>query len=352
MRKILLFILSIALVFSLSAFLFACGDETVSEEPCEIHKDEDENGICDVCKEVILEIPKGPEEVNVSFTVKDQDGVTVPSVKIAFVEKGKTDAVAVVGTSGTDGKFTAKLFTATYTLDCNYDVDSIGYYFLDTTEIKIEEGKTELDIILINNTPNGTEDRPYPLSVGDNEITIPAGKSYHYIVYRAVNLIASIEASGIKVMYGDAQYTPDSENKINFAFNGTDTNSVENLVIENTTSEEITFNVAINSAPGTLGNPYTVEELGVEVSKDGITSKDIIYYSYTATFTGTLTLTVTSEGTNAAMASNYKQVTTISENSNVISLEVSEGDRVIIDLASAVEENAVISFILTATAVD
>ena len=349
MRKILLFILSITLVFTLSAFLFSCGDETGDAEPCVTHKDEDENGICDVCKESVIEIPKAPEAVNVSFTVKDQDGVTVPSVTIIFTEKGKNDATPVNAVSGADGKFEIKLLPATYTIDCDYNMDEIGYYFLDTNEIKIEEGKGALDILLVNNNPNGTEARPYPLSVGDNQITIPAGKAYNYIVYRAVNLIASIESAGIKVTYAGNEMLPDSENKINFAFNGTDTNSVEKLVIENTTSAELSLNVVINSAPGTLGNPYVVEELGVEVSKDGLTSNDMIYYSYTATFTGTLTLTVTSESTNAAMASNSKQVTTLGENSSTISFDVSEGDIVIIDIVSEVEENATVSFILTDT---
>ena len=348
MKKILFFILSIALVLSLSLALFSCGEEEEPKIPgaCNEHKDEDDNGICDVCKQETVVVPEQPTEVSVSFTVKDQDGLTVSGITVAFTEKGNASATPVTAVSGANGQFTVKLLPSTYAVDCDYDVSAVGYYYSDTTEVKVEKNTSALDILLINTTPNGSVDRPYPLSVGDNRIIIPAGETLNFIVYRALNLIASIEAAGIKVTYGGAEYIPDSENKINFAFLGTDTNSVENLKIHNPTSAEISFNLVINSAPGTHGNPYIVEALGVEISKEDITSRDIVYYSYTATESGTLTLTVTSEETHAAMQCNSKQVTTASEDSSTISLDITAGDVVIIDLATSIEENARISFVL------
>ena len=112
MRKILLLILSLALVFSLSALLFSCGDEEDPniQEPCTSHKDEDENGLCDVCGEVTVVIPVTPSEVSVVFTAKDQDGVTGPGVTFTFTEKGKNDATPTVKVSDSDGKLTASVF--------------------------------------------------------------------------------------------------------------------------------------------------------------------------------------------------------------------------------------------------
>jgi len=349
MKKILVLILSLVLIFSLSAFLYSCGDEQGPETPgpCTEHKDEDENGICDVCKQPTIDIPEAPSEVTVSFTVKDQDGATVPGVTFTFTEKGNAAATPVNATSDTSGKLSAKLVPATYKLDCEYNAEEIGYYFLDTTEIKVEATTTALDIRMENRTPNGTESRPFPLSVEDNAIGIPAGKTHYYVVYHAVNLLASIECGGIKVTYGGAEYLPDAENKIDFAFLGTDTNSVELIKIENVTDSAIDATLKIYSAPGSYSNPYVIEDLSAEISKSGLASKDIVYYSYTATASGKLTLTVTSGNTHASMTSNYVQVSTHSENSNVISIDVAAGGTVMIDLATTIEENATISFTLS-----
>ncbi len=349
MKKILLFILSIALVLSLSAFLFSCGEEEEPEIPglCAEHKDDDENGICDVCKQVTVEIPEAPSAVTVTFTVKDQDGAAVYGVTVIFTEKGNTDATPVSVTSGANGQFTASLLPATYTVDCDCDVDTVGgYYYSDTTELKVEKNTTALDILLVNNTPNGSEDRPFSLSVGDNEIKIPAKTTHNFIVYRAVNLIASIEGEGIKLCYNGAEHTPDGENKIDFSFLGTDFNSAEVFSIENILDTEVTFEMKISSKPGTYGNPYVIETLGTEISKSGLTSDDMVYYSYKATDTVRLVLTVTSENTNVAMQFGSVQVTTDSENSNAISIEVNEDDVLMINLSTTEKENATVSFIL------
>ena len=194
MKKILLLILSLALVFSLSAVLFSCGgggEEPKTPGACTVHKDKDDNGICDVCKQPTVELPEPPAEVSVSFTVKDQDGTVVSGVTFSFTEKGNAQATLVSATSDTSGKLIVKLLPATYTLDCDYNAEEIGYFFLETTEIKVEESTVALDILMENRTPNGTEARPFPIGVGDNELTLPAGKAYYYVVYHAVDLLES-----------------------------------------------------------------------------------------------------------------------------------------------------------------
>ena len=104
MKKILYFILSVTLALSLSTFLFSCGGEEPEEPeipgPCTEHKDEDENGICDVCKQITVEIPEAPSEVTVTFTAMDQDGLTVQGITFIFTDKGKVDATPVTAVSG------------------------------------------------------------------------------------------------------------------------------------------------------------------------------------------------------------------------------------------------------------
>ena len=339
MKKLLILLLSLALLASCAIFMVSCGDD-----PCTEHTDADENGMCDVCNEAMIN-PETPTELTVAFTLKDQDGAVVPGVEICFAPRGAVDAEGnVYATSGADGKCSAKLKTGTYRVSADYDVDEIGYYFLDTTEIKVTKDTAALDILMTNNNPNGTERRPYPLSVGDNALTVPAGESVYYVIYRAVNLIANVTASGIKVEYKGAEYIPDQNNNITFSFTAADTNSVELIKITNTGASESGVDFAISSIPGSLGNPFVITALGEEIAKSGVNKDSTVYFTYTSTVSGTLVLTVTSDNTHAAMQNGSYQVSTASEDSMVISLTVAVGDEVVIDIGTASDVAATISF--------
>ena len=252
----------------------------------------------------------------------------------------------VTGVSTDDGKLTVTLAIGSYFVLYDYDTSVLGYYISDTSEINVTKDTKALPLYLVNNNPDGSTDRPYALSVGENIIELPAGTAYHYIVYRAVKLFVTVEGEGVKVVYGENEYTP-NDGVIVFDLLGADTNSVEGFVIENTLDAETAVSVVINSVPGTSGNPLVIETLGEEISKGGLTSNDIVYYSYTATKSGTLTITVISEATAASMINsrNSVAVSTESEQTNVIELEVEEGDVIIIDFATTVKENATITFI-------
>ena len=348
MKKIIALLLALTLVFSCGLLMTSCGDST--DEPCTEHTDKDENGICDVCDEPLIKPEETPDPVNVTFTIKDQEGAVVPNVEITFTPRGAIDeeeAIAIVGDE--NGTLTASLIPGTYFLSADYD-SSVGYYFLATTEIKVEKTTASLEILMENTTPNGTEGRPFPLSsVEGNELVIPAGATQYFVVYRAVNLIADITASGVTVTYGGTDYTPDADNKISFSFLGTDTNSVETVVITNTSGVDETVLVEITSVPGTLGNPFEITELGGEISKN-VAAKSTVYFSYVATEAGTITLTVTSDATSAAMQNGSIQVSTTGEGSDVISIDVAAGDEVIIDASTSVSEDAVVTFTLVYSA--
>ena len=66
MKKLLMLLFSLTMVFATAAVVTACEEETT--QPCTVHIDNDNNDICDVCQESLVPVVK---EVNVSFTVKD-----------------------------------------------------------------------------------------------------------------------------------------------------------------------------------------------------------------------------------------------------------------------------------------
>ena len=340
MKKIIALLLALTLVFSCGLLMTSCGGGD-----CTDHVDADDNGMCDKCDASM--IPTPPANIDVVFNVKDQDGIAVGGITVTLTESGSLNGEgSVSAVSGTDGKFTLNIKPGTYLISADYDVDAIGFFALSTTRTVIESKTSSVDILMENKTPNGTESRPYNLSVGENSLTVPAGESVHYILYRAMNLMANVTAENIKIEYAGVEYTPDQDGKISFPFLGADLTSVANVKITSTGSLDATVDFKIEAFPGTIGNPYTIESLG-DITQNDVTKGEAVYYTYTATVDGTLTLNVTSANTHAAMQNNFYQVSTSSESSMTISLTVAVGDEVMIDLTTSADENPVISFTLS-----
>ena len=361
MKKIFLLLLCLALAISSAVIMTACGDDPCTEhvdadkngkcdncdadvkpEPCTEHTDADGDYLCDECGAAVL--PEGPVQVDVTFTVKDDEGDLLAGISAILTHGEDSTYNVTTSASGADGKITAKLYTGTYSVSYDYDTDAIGYYFGDTTTITVSESATALELLLVDNNPNGTADKPFVISADANEVTIPASTSYNYIVYRAVDLyFDATGAAGVKVSYKDVEYTADAEGKIYFALLGTDTNSVESLVIENTTAADVSFTVTIASKPGTQGNPLILESVGTAVTTEPLGADDIVYYSYTATASGAFTVTIGTDGAYVSMLNtrNSQSVNSASDaDDGVLVLEVNEGDVIIIDLSSGATGDA------------
>lgn len=347
MKKILLFILCMSLALAVLFTATSCegGDDTPDNGLCTEHVDENGDYACDKCGELVM--PSADRaEIDVEFSVKDTDGNSLSGITVILTPKDDDSSEnSVSGVSGEDGRLNLKLKEGRYFVLYDYDIDTLGYYLSETSEITVSNTTSALDLLLINNNPDGSAERPFSLSVGDNGVTLPASASYNYIVYRAVNLFVKVEGEGVKVKYGENEYTPE-DGVIVFDLLGEDTNSVERFVIENTLGEENTLSLTVNSMPGTSGNPYVIEALGEEITKEGLTADDIVYYSYTAVRDGVFSVTVISTDTSASMINTRNSVaaSTVSEGTNVITLEVKAGDCIIIDLSSSVLENATVSF--------
>lgn len=333
MKKILMLILSLTMAFGTAALVGGCGDNSGRSSA-------EESSVVEQAK-----------DVSVTFTVKDQDALTVANVKVTFTDENDDTMSA---TSDANGQFTITLKEGEYSVSYDNDLETLGGYYLpETTGITVEKTVTAMDLLMTNNTPNGTLGREFALSVDENEITIPANTSYYYIVYRAVNLYADIEGEGAKVTYRDTEYVADETGKIAFALLGTSTNSAEILLIENTTATEQTYKVTVQAAPGSQGNPYTLT-LDEEITTKALVSGENVYYTYTATAAGTLQITIKTEKTYVSMtnASNSLNANTKDDEDGVIGLTVNEGDEIIIVCSALIMDDSTesASFYATFTA--
>ena len=320
-----------------------CGADVPAEDECTEHIDADGDYLCDECGAAV--IPKAPAQVDVTFTVKDDDGDALAGVTIILSHKEKDEYNLTTAATDADGKITAKVYVGEYHVFYDYDTDTLGYYLTDTSEITVSETTTALELNLIDNNPNGTLEKPYTVSAGENTLVIPANTSYNYIIYRAVNLyFEATGAAGIKVIYGENEYTADESGKISFALLGTDTNSAETLVIANTTDAEITFAVEVNSAPGTYGNPIEIENVGEAIVTDPIAKGTTLYYTYTATESGIFYIEVGTASAYVSMQNtrNSNSVNSVSDiEDGKIKLIVTAGDVIKIDVSVTASTEAI-----------
>ena len=344
MKKIVILVLSLSLALCLLA---SCGcsehidaDKDGKCDNCSAeveincngeHTDADSDNVCDVCEEILLEIPK-ETVVSVSFTLMDQDEVPLKGVDVYFY-KGSATTPAYTGKSDANGSFTTEILTGLYRVEYNIN-NSDAYYLANTSSVTIIESSKNVKLSFTNTTPNGSVARPYAPGIETNEYTIAAGESANFIVYRAVNLFAEIQGAGIKVVYGESEYTPDENGKISFALLGEDTNSVERFVVENIGDSAAQVSITINSRPGTQGNPIVVESLETPVTAEGIVKDYMVYYRYIATEAGELSLTLSGESAYASMlnARNSRVTSTEEIAGNVIKLDVEAGDEILINV--------------------
>ena len=367
MKKILLILLCLMLAASCLVMTACGGDDTTCtshvdadsngkcdncgatvEVQCTEHVDADNDYLCDTCGAAVL--PAGPAQIDVTLTVKDDSGKVLSGFTAILSHEENEEYNSVTSASDANGKITAKLYTGTYYVSFDYDVDTLGYYLTETNSITVADDTTSLELVLIDNNPDGSVDKPYTIMAGENEVLVPAGASYNFIIYRAVNqFFDATGATGIKIDYSDAEYTADAYGNIYFALLGVDTNSAEQLVITNTTDADITFSVEVVSAPGTYGNPIVLDTVGAAVTTPALDSDETFYYTYTATASGRFTITIGTDGAYVAMlnSTTYENVNSDEDAADgVIAFEVNEGDVIVIDITldNAVSSDATVTF--------
>lgn len=348
MKRFLLLILCLALSVAMLAFMTSCGDDDTGDSgngenggddgngdnACTEHYDGAGDGVCDLCGDTM------PSETSsVKFTVKDQDGAKISGVTVIFTSKTDSKNVVKTAVSGADGVVTAELKHGIYNLDYEYDNSVTGYFLIDTYTVTISADTKTLDLLLINNTPNGTVSRPYPIDIGENAIDIASKKTDNFIVYHAINLYVTIEGEGIKVTYNGEEKTAEG-GVISFDLIGEDTNASAIISIENLTESKASVLLTVNGKPGTHSNPVAIDELGVTFSTEGY-EVETVYYTYTAEADGTFCVKLTSENSFIRLQNNI--TSNDSENNadedGVTSITVKAGDIVMLD-CSATDLNA------------
>lgn len=283
-RKILIALLAL----SLSAALASCGDKDKGNT-CN-HKDANDDGKCDACS---ADFEDGDEEEELvkktfTFTVKEVGGTTLKNVDLKLTAGQYTVNI----TSDANGKATAELYPAKYSVEFirpEDETDSRFNYQLETTLLTLSADNLSADILMVDNTPNGTAEKPFFI-FEKAAISLAPGQEIFYHCRGSLESWLEIAGDDLVISYNGKTIT--SENgllKLNFEREeGKPVEATyDSFSVKNNGTANYEGFIEFKYLPGTSGNPYPVTGNSFSASSSG----NNVYYKYVATTSGVLVAT-------------------------------------------------------------
>jgi hypothetical protein len=300
------------------------------------HSDADGDGLCDKCELVLgTRAPEATEEpteenteapatkeVDVTLTVKDQDGDPMAEAVVTILPMDEGAETFTLTADG-EGRMTVSLPEGEYTV--RFDVLPEYVLGIDTA-ITVTAGMEPVVLEVMDNTPDGSAEHPFVISGDTLTVTVPAGVTYHFALFGANNRTLTVTDPNAEITYKDTVYTPDGDGKIAVRMSTESPREHSFFALTNKGSVDKEMNVTILSDPGAMDNPIVVESVGetitAQVPQDGM-----VYYRWTATANGTLTVSSPDTINNISLNNlATSQVSDFTNGGESVSLTVSEGD--------------------------
>ena len=355
MKKILMCLFALMLVLSIGMCLAACntdeggnegsGNDENNETPgtgdseddeCEMHFDTDGDELCDVCGAEYV-----AEDGMIDFTVTVVDEAGEP-IEGAVVEIMKSGVTVESGTTGADGKITVSIVGGSYTVMIT---DGLPENFIaGITEVNVNNSENNAEITVVDNTPDGSSDKPYAVTNEYTDYTLPTGGKLHFTM-RGAEATLVVFGKNVKVTVNENEYTSDGgriDIDVASVTDITDTFAQLTFTVEGIEGDIV--NIGYEYLPGTSDNPLsaTLDNLvGIEVPKD-----KTVYFKWTADEAGILMLTSPTP-TNNIMLYNLDtyNATAYTSGASGTYIRVGVGDTVSVAIASlSSDERSTVEF--------
>lgn len=319
---------ALMLALGISASLVAC-----TEEDCR-HVDANDDGKCDSCSadfedgdEAVIPVKRG-----VKLTATDDKGN--PLVGFTFTLTGAGETITF--TTGADGSYTEQLYDGVnysvelYRPEDESDATDVAYGFtLSTFSIKLEEGKNEAAISLLDNRPDGSKEKPFFI-YEDAEINIAPGAEVYYSCRNAVDSWLEIGGADFVVSYNDKTITPDG-GTLKLVFDASEGNNpsdvqFEVFSIKNNGDAALESKIEFKVRLGSYANPIPTESDSFTVSVSST-----VYYQYNAAADGMLVVTSNNAKNNIKLT-NDSVVSSYTMGAKGTYIPVKAGDAVKIEI--------------------
>lgn len=261
---------------------------------CKGHVDADDDFKCDLCGKTYDDGDEiAPiQTADVTLTVKDSDGNLMSGVKLVIT--GATGTYTVV--SGSDGTVKQQLPLGKYSVTYDYATIPAGF-MPDTTAFTVAEGAYAVEIIIIDNNPNGTAARPFRINDDETELSVAAGEEIFYAGHGASVRTLVIKSEGLEVKYNGEVYTAvDGEIKIVLAGS---IDEETRFSVKNVSANDIQTKIEIIFPLGSRENPIELTESEKTVS---LAPEQITHLEWIATSDGVLIVTASTIDSNVTVS--------------------------------------------------
>ena len=294
MKRFLILLLALTLVLSFAS----CKNDKDkgNENVCEGHVDADDDYLCDKCganyddgdeaPDVVL-----PTEYEITFVVKLDNGEVVSGVKFTITRGAKSFDLV----SDSSGKAVQKLEAGPYAI--SYDYETLPEYCTpDTFGFRVEEGTSEVILIVSDNTPDGSVAKPFPIQEKETEITLEPGQEINFVYRGATTKKLTINADGISVIYdGNTYNSEDGSVSLDFY---PEIGKETRFSVKNNNDEAVTTVMSLIAPLGSNENPIILTE---NQGSALVSDEETVYYKWIASADGVIVLTSESAVNNISL---------------------------------------------------
>lgn len=322
-KKLFALLLSALLAFS----FVGCKDKKCN------HRDADDDGICDKCSAPYTDgddtgkNSSTDTSVTCTFTVQTDDRTFAAGV--AFTLSSQANTYSLV--SDENGQVTAKIEPAVYTVSYDYDTlpdaCSPDVYSIDV------KSATAITLLLIDNTPDGSEEKPFPLTE-DEKITLAANAELYYTYRGSETVILQIESENVRIVYNGTTYEP-VDGVVSVSLDHQNFSSIT-FSIKNVGTETVQAELKLTYPLGSRGNPILLSE---NATTANVPENGEVYYKWIAPQNGIVV--VSSENT-------LNDISMLNTTTNAVSsatygsaceyLVVSANDEIILSVSSLAQK--------------
>ena len=261
------------------------------------HVDANDDYLCDSCGEHFDDGDEQQAPANttkeINFVVKLEDGTPLSGVKFT-ISRGETVYNLV---SGEDGSVKQLLTVGTADKAVTYSVE-VDYETLpescapDVYGIATKPDTEEIVITIIDNRPDGSAEKPYPILDTDTEITLEPGQEL-YFNYRGASVnFLTINSDKLEITYKGETYNA-VDGSINITLTPESIGAMTIFTVKNISDGEVSTLMQIYAPIGSFENPIELEGNSVTAS---VPYESIVYYSYIAEKDGVLALATPTVG--------------------------------------------------------
>ncbi|MBR5143964.1 MAG: hypothetical protein IKW53_02830 [Clostridia bacterium] len=284
---------AVAVIVAVVLIILLSGNK--SGTPCE-HVDADDDYLCDRCGEHFDDGDEAADivdKVDVSFIVKFEDGSVLSGAKFVLTRNDQTYEFV----SGADGSVKGTVKIGKYYLD--FDHETIPEYCLcNTPGLDIKEDTTTMELVIVDNRPDGSAKKPFPFVDGTMEITVAPGEDIYYSCHGTGLRYVSINSEALVINYNGNTYSADENGVVTIGISASNVETPTIFSVKNISDSEITTEMHLYSPIGSSDNPRETESGSVTAI---VPNEKTEYYLYVAEKDGVLVVTSSTVGNSISL---------------------------------------------------